>query len=187
MQVIYHFPYIDHLRRMFLRPDLGEFLLQDTGDRPPGHFSHSRGWNLKVESLSAYHFVNPHHCTPLSCVSNDASLNVHGQVRDNPHMSDDNRNQSLIATCDGVPYFDDQRRGAWLFVFRHGNLPDALSMRTSNVYMPILSANEHWELDEDANVLRRHIRGPKSLLPHLTIIADDMVGAYSGTLSERGQ
>ena len=142
---------------------------------------------MKVESLSAYHFVNPHHCTPLSCVSNDASLNVHGQVRDNPHMSDDNRNQSLIATCDGVPFFDDQRRGAWLFVFRHGNLPDALSMRTSNVYMPILSANEHWELDEDANVLRRHIRGPKSLLPHLTIIADDMVGAYSGTLSERGQ
>ena len=47
-QVIYHFPYVDHLRRTFNRADLIPFLLQDTGVRPPGHFSFSRGYNLKV-------------------------------------------------------------------------------------------------------------------------------------------
>ena len=100
-------------------------------------------------------------------------------------MNDDNRNQTLIATCDGVPFFDDQRRGAWLFVLRHGNAPDGLSMHTSNAYMPILSANEHWELDKEAGVLRRRIRGPKTLRPHMSIITDDMIGAYKGTCTPR--
>ena len=66
-QVIYHFPYVDHLRRMFLRPDLGAYLLQDTGDRPPGHFSHSRGWNLKVQLLAWNPFVHPYN-TPRVCL-----------------------------------------------------------------------------------------------------------------------
>jgi hypothetical protein len=147
-QVIYHFPYHDHLRRMFRRTDLVPHLLQETGDRPRGHVRNSRGWDIKVSQ--------------------------------NPIINADHRHQALVGTTDGVPFFEDQRRGAWLFVFRHANLPDALSMSTANVYMPILSANEYWELDESANVLRRRIRGPKSLSPHLTIIADDMQGAYAG-------
>lgn len=33
------------------------------------------------------------------------------KVRDNPHMNVDARNLGLVCTTDGVPYFDDQRRG----------------------------------------------------------------------------
>jgi hypothetical protein len=45
----------------------------------------------------------------------------------------------------------------------------------------MLSANEFWELDKDAQVLRRTIRNPKSLKPHLIVAVDDLLGAYKGT------
>lgn len=33
------------------------------------------------------------------------------KIIDNPHMNTDHRNLGLVATTDGVPFFDDQRRG----------------------------------------------------------------------------
>ena len=72
------------------------------------------------------------------------------------------------------------RVGAWPFVLRCANLPDALSMHTSNCHLHLLSASEFWEVDKDAGVLRRRIRAPKSLQPHLIVVVDDLLGAYKG-------
>ena len=98
---------------------------------------------------------------------------------ENPVMSRDHRNLSLIGTTDGVPFFDDQKRGAWPFVLRCANLDDTLSYHMANCHMHLLSANEFWEVDGDARVLRRRIRGPKSLSPHMHVIVDDLLGAYT--------
>ena len=100
------------------------------------------------------------------------------KVIDNPDMNGDHRNVSLIGTTDGVPFFDDQTRGGWPFIFRCANLPDSLSSQPANCHLGLLAANEYWALDKDANVLRRIIRGPKSLLPHMSIIVDDLLHAY---------
>ena len=48
----------------------------------------------------------------------------------------------------------------------------------ANCHLHLLSPSEHWELDEDAGVLRRLIRAPQSLKPHLSLIVDDLLGAY---------
>jgi hypothetical protein len=100
------------------------------------------------------------------------------KIRDNKHMNGDHRNLGLIGTTDGVPFFDDQRRGAWPFVLRCANLPDGLSMHMANCHVALLSANEFWEVDSAAGVLRRKIRAPKSLKPHLSVLVDDLLGAY---------
>ena len=100
------------------------------------------------------------------------------KLHDNPHLNQDHRNLGLVGTTDGVPFFNDQRRGAWPFILRCANLPDTLSMHMSNCHLHLLSANEYWELDKDAGVLRRRIRAPKSLHPHLVLVVDDLLHAY---------
>lgn len=100
------------------------------------------------------------------------------KVRDNPHMNDDHRNLGLVGTTDGVPFFNDQRRGAWPFILRCANLPDTLSLHMSNCHLHLLSANEYWEVDTKAGVLRRRVRAPKSLHPHLVLVVDDLLHAY---------
>lgn len=100
------------------------------------------------------------------------------KVLDNPLMGDDPRNLGLIGTADGVPYFKDQKRGCWPFILRVGNLPDSLSTHVANVHLHMLSANEFWEHDKAAGVLRRRVRAPKSLMPHFHVIVDDLLRAY---------
>ena len=100
------------------------------------------------------------------------------KVTENPHMASDNRNLALVGTTDGVPFFDDQIRGCWPFFFRCANLPDSLSTLPANIHLGLLSANEYYEVDKESGVLRRRIRGPKSLNPHLTVLVDDLLGAY---------
>ena len=64
-------------------------------------------------------------------------------------------------------------------VCRCANLPDSLSTLPANVHLALLSANEYYEIDSESGALRRRIRGPKSLHPHLTVLADDLLGAYT--------
>ena len=104
---------------------------------------------------------------------------------DNPHMGSDHRNLGLIGTCDGVPFFDDQRRGGWCFVLRCGNLPDTLSTHMANCHLHMLSGNEFWEIDKKANILRRKIHAPKSLHAHMTIQVNDFRRAYLKGISVR--
>ena len=96
----------------------------------------------------------------------------------NPKIGNDPRNLALMGTTDGVPFFADQRRGGWCFVLRDVTLPDGLSMDPANVHLHLISANEHLENDLGSNTLRRKIRGPKSLHPHMSIIVDDLLDFY---------
>lgn len=62
---------------------------------------------------------------------------------------------------------------------RCANLPDSLSTLPANVHLGLLSANEYYVVDDESGVLRREIRGPKSLEPHLTVLVDDLLAAYN--------
>ena len=190
-KVFFHFPVGSYIRALFARPDVVPHLYHDLDGRPESHTTRSRGFKQKV--------------------------------LDNPHMNTDHRNLGLVGTTDGVPFFDDQRRGhnvcvcvnmstyhticqrtlrkyphiasqcphdiecvgAWPFILRCANLPDTLSMHMSNCHLHLLSANEYWKLDKSAGVLRRRIHAPKSLRPHLTVIVDDLLHAYSTGHSSR--
>jgi hypothetical protein len=105
------------------------------------------------------------------------------KVTDNPQINSERRNMALMGTTDGVPYFEDQRRGAWPFILRCVNLPDGVSMNQANTHLHLISANEYFEVDTGSDILRRRIRGPKSLQPHMNIIVDDLLGFYhKGTI-----
>ena len=93
-------------------------------------------------------------------------------------MNEDPRNIGLIGTCDGVPLFDDKHRGCWPFVFRVANLPDGLSHLMINSHVAIIAATEYFSLDPVTNELARWVRQPKSLYPHMLIIADDLYHGY---------
>lgn len=144
----FFFPLSNFVRSLYGREDLVPFLHQDNDSPPPPESSIRRSRGWKEK------------------------------VTDNDHISGDKRNLALIGTTDGVPLFDDQHRGAWPFIQRVANLPDSLSMNVHNIHLHALSANEYWEEDKDARILRRRIRGPKSLQPYLTVIADDFQDAY---------
>lgn len=100
------------------------------------------------------------------------------KVLDNPNINADRRHLALIGTTDGVPFFDDQKRGAWPFLLKCANLPEGLCNSVANCHLTMLSGNEYYELDPVSNTLRRCIRGPKTLMPHLSIIVDDLLHAY---------
>lgn len=94
-------------------------------------------------------------------------------------MLRDHRNLGLVGTTDGVPMFDNKRRGLWPFFLRVANLPDGLSTHMANVHLALVGANEYYELNEATNTLARKLHAPKSLTPHLTILVDDLYQAYS--------
>ena len=66
---------------------------------------------------------------------------------------------------------------------RCANLPDTLSQHMMNCHLHLLAASEYWTVDKPAGVLRRTVRAPKSLMPHLHVIVDDLLPAYNtGTM-----
>lgn len=137
------------VRGLFKRADLVPFLYNDRDDPDIPHGHTARSRGFKLK------------------------------MTDNPVMNADHRSIGLVGTTDGVPYFDDRKRGAWPFILRVGNLPDGLSTHISNCHLNMLAASEFWSLDTDANVLRRRVKAPKSLHGHLSIIVDDLLGAYN--------
>lgn len=147
--MIYFFPLAPFIRGLFSRADLVPYLYTDR----------------MASDLPPGHTTN--------------SRGFKMKVLDNPVMNRDHRNIALVGTTDGVPFFDDMKRGAWPFIMRVANLPDGLSTHISNCHLHMLAANEYWDLDTDVNVLRRKVRNPKSLMPHLSVIVDDLLHAYT--------
>jgi hypothetical protein len=56
-----------------------------------------------------------------------------------------------------------------------------MRLKYTNVFTSLMCAQEFWELDVALGRVVRKIRAPQSLLPHLKIIVDDLLGAYQGT------
>lgn len=95
-------------------------------------------------------------------------------------MAEDPRHLALIETTDGVPLFREKKnkRSAWPFVVRCANLPTSLSLAVANTHLHLLYSCEYYSLDPKANILRRNVRGPRSLSPALSVIANDLIAAY---------
>jgi hypothetical protein len=58
----------------------------------------------------------------------------YNKVTNNPVMNKDHRNIGLVGTTDGVPLFDDQKRGCWPYILRCLNLP-SITHDTRYVYI----------------------------------------------------
>ena len=65
-------------------------------------------------------------------------------------MNGDVRNQSVILTADGIPYFqaDTSSRGAWPILARLASLPDGLWDRFEFAHLYALEAQEHWQVNQ---------------------------------------
>jgi hypothetical protein len=149
LQVLFFFPLAPFVRGLYGRPELVPYLLNDRG----------------APDLPPGHTTN--------------SRGFKIKVTDNPVMNSDHRGLALVGTTDGVPYFDDMKRTAWPFILRVANLPDGLSTHISNTHLHLIAASEYWDLDKDAKVLKRKVRGHKSLMPAMNIIVDDLLGGYN--------
>lgn len=91
--------------------------------------------------------------TPLSRPATSVlrSFGYRDKVYNNAHLKGDRRNQGVILSADGVPYFGSDgangTRGCWPVVLRSGNLPDGLSKSFDMSHMVALEAQEHATVD----------------------------------------
>jgi hypothetical protein len=78
-----------------------------------------------------------------------------------PNINSDHRNQGLIISSDGVPYFgagSKHSRGAWPVVARLASLPDGLWDRFEFAHLYALEATEHWLTDVETGRIQRKRR-----------------------------
>jgi hypothetical protein len=61
---------------------------------------------------------------------------------------------------------------------RLDNLPDVMRLKIVNVLTVLICAEEFYEYNNDTRRIVRQSRAPKSLVPHLTVIVDDLLAAY---------
>jgi hypothetical protein len=118
-KVMYWFPSIRYWEFMFSDPDLSMHLFNDLS---------STG-------------------TPVGSVR--ASFGYRRKVVDNPNISCDPRNQAVMLSTDGMPYFKDvQCRSGWPILMRSAMLPDGLWNTAAYTHMLAFQASDY--LDEDS-------------------------------------
>ena len=74
------------------------------------------------------------------------------------NMNADHRNQGIVLSADGIPYFgaaDKHSRGAWPVVARLASLPDGLWDRFEFAHLYALEATEHWYTEPESGRARR--------------------------------
>jgi hypothetical protein len=119
--------------------------------------------------LRPYLNHNPDINTPAASVKR--SHGYHEKVLSNPIMNADSRNQPLILSADGVPYFDSgskQSRGAWPIVARLASLPDGLWGRFEFAHLFALEAQEHWCTDIETGKVHRKRQYASTVSPYTT-------------------
>jgi hypothetical protein len=97
--------------------------------------------------------------TPSSSIKR--SRGYRGKMLRDPNISTDHRNQGLIISSDGVPYFQagaKHSRGAWPVVARLASLPDGLWDRFEFAHLYALEATEHWITDVETGKIQRKRR-----------------------------
>jgi hypothetical protein len=108
------------------------------------------------EELRPYLDHTPGVNTPAGSVKR--SHGYSDKVLNNPVMSADPRNQPLILSADGVPYFgaaSKHSRGAWPIVARLASLPDGLWGRFEFAHLFALEPQEHWCTDIETGRVHR--------------------------------
>ena len=75
-----------------------------------------------------------------------------------PILNADHRNQGIVISSDGIPYFgagDKHSRGAWPIVARLASLPDGMWDRFEYAHLYVLEAQEHWSTDVETGEVHR--------------------------------
>ena len=107
--------------------------------------------------LCPYLDNRPSPTTPESSIK--LSRGYRDKVLNNVSLRGDHRNQGLVLSTDGIPYFgaaSKHSRGAWPVLGRLASLPDGLWDRFEFAHLWGLEAQEHWETDiETGNVHRK--------------------------------
>ena len=95
-------------------------------------------------------------------------------------MNDEGRNQGLIISSDGIPYFKDRgsNRKGYPVGVRLANLPEAIGKKLNMTHLLGLMACEYWMKDKHTGKPKRILRGPKCLQPMLLRIADELYQLY---------
>ena len=86
-------------------------------------------------------------------------LTLSTQVTKNSNISADRRNQGVILSADGVPYFKDMgARSGWPFVIRSANLPDGIATDMYYAHMIALQTTDMLTRDNETGKLKRDKR-----------------------------
>ena len=97
--------------------------------------------------------------TPYSSVKRSRAYR--DKILNNPAMNTDKRNQGIILSTDGIPYFgaaSKHSRGAWPVLARLASLPDGLWDRFEYAHLYALEAQEHWYTDVETGKVHRKRR-----------------------------
>ena len=117
--------------------------------------------------------------TPASSIKR--SHGYREKILQNAHLNNDHRNQAIILSSDGIPYFGaagKHSRGAWPLLARLASLPDGLWDRYEYAHLYGLEAQEHYYTDIETGNVHRKRRDITTLSGILMLIAEDLHKAY---------
>jgi hypothetical protein len=103
----------------------------------------------------------------------------------NPDMNNEHRNQALVEMSDGIPLFRGKHsRSCVPIALRSANLPDTLSKTFRHIHLAALYPSEYWGISTDHERWERVDRAPKSLIPMLYALVDDLLHWQDGEFVE---
>lgn len=108
------------------------------------------------------------------------SHGFHAKVTLNPDICGEPRNQAIILSADGIPFFRDlqSNRKGYPCGMRLANPPEQVGKSLPMTHLVCLMACEFWEMDENTKKPKRVYRGPKCLQPMQLRIADELYQLY---------
>lgn len=103
----------------------------------------------------------------------------------NDRLNGERRNQSLVGMSDGIPMFRGKySRSCVPIALRNANLPDSLGYKFRHMHLSGLYPSEFWsDTKQDAKWVRVD-RKPKTLIPLLYALADDLLHWEDGQFIE---
>ena len=103
------------------------------------------------------------------------SYGWHKKVVQNPRMNAERRNQGYVFMSDGFPMFRGKHsRGCVPIAGRNANMPDRVSNKFRHIHLSGLYPCDFW-MTNKAGKWQRVDRQPKSLIPLLWCLADDLL------------
>ena len=101
------------------------------------------------------------------------------KVLDNPVMSQDHRNQALIATADGVPCFKNKNAARGVVpVMVRTTMQDGIGLDVRNVHMVALCPDQHWVVHPLSGRIKRSKRKTSVLTAITTLMSDELLHLY---------
>jgi hypothetical protein len=108
------------------------------------------------------------------------SVGFYEKVTNNPAINFESRNQAIIMSSDGIPFFKDKgsNRKGYPCAARLANPPEAYGKSLHLTHLLCMMSCEYWEADPHTGKPRRRLRSPKCLAPMMLRIADELHMLY---------